>query len=95
MLHDEPAREAWREYRTALDLDHIDHGSQRLLPLLYRNLLALGIDDPLLTRIKGVYRYHWLRNQLQLQFLATLLRALDESGVPVLVLKGAALALLN
>ncbi len=95
LLDGDPARAAWFAYRPTFDLDHLDNGSRRLLPLLYRNLLALGVDDSLLGRLRGVHRYHWLRNQLQLQYLGTLLRSLDGAGVPVLVLKGAALALLN
>ncbi len=46
LLDGDSARESWKEWRSAIDIDLIDLGSQRLLPLLYRNLNRLEIEDP-------------------------------------------------
>ena len=81
----------WRAWREQADLDSLDDASNRLLPLLYRRLEAAGIADPDMARLRGVYRYHWCRNQLLLAELRRLLPALRELGVEVLLLKGAAL----
>lgn len=81
----------WRAWREQADFDSLDDASNRLLPLLYRRLEAAGIADPDMARLRGVYRYHWCRNQLLLAELRRLLPALRELGVEVLLLKGAAL----
>ena len=85
-------RESFETWKSRVDLDAIDHGSMRLLPLLYRNLQRAAIDDPMLSRLKGVYRQVWFRNQLILDQGVRLLDTLAEAGIPAIVLKGAALA---
>jgi Uncharacterised nucleotidyltransferase len=87
----EPAMTAWLSLRGRLDLDSIDLASQRLLPLLERNLTRLGIEDPVLVRCKGIHRYHWSRNQVLFHRGGALLAALAAAGVETLLLKGAAL----
>ena len=53
------ALEAWQRWKSQHDLveSELDHGSFRLLPLVYRNLSAQGIEEPHLARLKGIYRY--------------------------------------
>ena len=85
------ALDAWRSLRLRLDLDRLDHASRRLLPLLQRNLSALGVVDPILARCKGVYRDHWGRNQLLFRRGVAVLEALAAADVPTLLLKGSAL----
>ena len=84
---------AWNEVRPKVDLDRIDPVSQRLLPLLYRNLCRLHVDDPWLPRLKGIYRYAWSRNQMLFHHARALLGALAQNEIPTLVLKGAAVVL--
>jgi hypothetical protein len=38
--------DAWNEVRSRQNLDDIDIGWQRLIPLLYRNIRRHGIDNP-------------------------------------------------
>jgi hypothetical protein len=90
---DERALEAWRRWCSSIDLDHLDGPSQRLLPLLYRNLQALGVRDPILQRYKGVWRYYWCTNQKRLAHLAHLTRLLDDQSLPFVALKDLALML--
>jgi hypothetical protein len=85
------ARRSFDTWKSRVPIDDVDHGSLRLLPLLYRNLTRLGIDDPLLPRLKGVYRQVWFRNQLILDQGTRYLRTLAGAGIPAVVLKGAAL----
>jgi hypothetical protein len=82
---------AWREWRRQTDVERLDGASQRLLPLLFRNLERLGERHPDLARYRSVHRQVWYRNQVMLGELASMLRRLHEHEIPTLVLKGAAL----
>lgn len=62
-----------------------------MLPQLYRNLVDHGVQDPLLDRMKGVYRYYLYKNQILLNRVSYVLRAFDQAGIPTVVLKGGAL----
>jgi Uncharacterised nucleotidyltransferase len=85
------ALEAWREWRNTADLDAIDFGSHRMLPQLYRNLLDQGISDPILPRLRSVYRYYWYKNEVLLNRGAVLVKSFDKAGIRTMVLKAAAL----
>ena len=96
LLSGPPALEAWERWRAANeDLTLIDAGSKRLLPLLYGNLRAQHVEDPLLPLLKAEFRKTWYRNQAIFHRMAGLLSALNGAGIPTLILKGAALAVLH
>lgn len=86
--------QAWQKWRSNVDIDQLDPGSYRLLPLLYRNLRAQGIEDPLMGRLKGIYRRTWCENRLFLYDMSRLLRRFQDAGIETMVLKGAALTML-
>jgi putative nucleotidyltransferase-like protein len=89
---EERALPAWAEWRRREpDLDTIEEGSYRLLPLLYRNLTPQLVEDPDAGRLKGIYRRSWAANQLALKAGRKAIDALTEAGIEVLALKGAAL----
>jgi hypothetical protein len=92
LLDGDAARAAWQRWRSLADLDALDAGAQRLLPLLYRRLVALGVDDPELGRLKGVYRRSWYENQRLFHRAGAALTVLHGAGIETLVLKGAALS---
>lgn len=85
------ARAAWHEWIGQVDIQYLDNGSYRLLPLLYLNLRALNIEHSQLERIHGVYRYHWYRNQLLMRRGALAVRALQAAQIPTMMLKASAL----
>lgn len=92
-LDDGPgAMTAWESWRSSADVERLDLGSHRLLPLLYRNLSALGVEDSLMARIKGVYRRSWYENQLLFNKLTRLIILFRRAGIRTMVLKGAALS---
>lgn len=93
LFHDERGRAASEAWRARIDLDLIDAGSVRLLPLLYRAMIARGESWTHLGRLHGVYRQTWYRNSLLIGRLARLINALEQAGIPTLVLKGVPLAL--
>lgn len=84
-------REAWDDWIGQVDIQTLDAGSYRLLPLLYLNLRALEIEHPEVERIHGVYRYHWYRNQLLMRRGALALDALHDAGITTMLLKACAL----
>jgi hypothetical protein len=86
------ARQAWKEWRAGVDLDDLDPACFRLMSLVYRRMMELGIEDRDAARIKGLHRYHWTRNQIAWRGKDCVLRALAEKGIPTVLLKGAALS---
>lgn len=90
LMRDERALLAWRQVRPQLDIARLDGPSQALLPMLRKNLIALGVEDELLALFKGVHRYNWARNQTLLAPMVPRVQALERAGIPTLLLKGAA-----
>jgi Uncharacterised nucleotidyltransferase len=93
LLEGDPARHAWQHWQASIDVEHLDEGSFRLLPLLYGNLTRLEVRSPWLARFRGVHRQSWYRNQLLFRRTAGTLRALAAAGIETIVLKGVPLAL--
>jgi hypothetical protein len=91
---DEQARAAWQRWRRGIDFDDVDHGSTRLLPLVYRRLGPDAFDAEVVGRLKGLYRRSWSRNQLLFKRAAEAIDLLEVAGIETLVIKGASLALL-
>jgi hypothetical protein len=91
LLEREPALESWSEWKRTVNIEVIDYGSHRLIPQLYRNLQSYGVKDPLMERLKGVYRYYLYKNEILMHRVGTLLAAFRDAGIETMVLKGAAL----
>jgi hypothetical protein len=91
LMQGELALESWNEWRRSVDIDVVDYGSHRMIPQLYRNLQRHGVKDPLMDRLKGVYRYYLYKNEILMHRIGTLLAAFEDAGIKTMVLKGAAL----
>ena len=94
LLNGREAIDAWSEWKSCVDIDDIDlldPGSYRLLPLVYRNLNNQRVEDPLMMKLKGIYRLTWYKNQMLFHTIANLLRSFHKAGIETMVLKGAAL----
>ena len=85
------ARASFQAWLAGMDLDTLDSGSLSLMPLLYQRLRELGIDDPILMRLKGAHHFHWCKNHLRLRECLQGVDALLAAGCSVVVLKGASL----
>lgn len=83
----------WQEWEKRNNLDSLDPGSLRLLPLLYHRLREAGLPDNQLTRYHGIYRHYWFRNRLYLKSLESILTSLNQLEIKPLLLKGLPLAL--
>ncbi|MCU0339406.1 MAG: nucleotidyltransferase family protein, partial [Spirosomaceae bacterium] len=69
----------------------IDTESQRILPLVFRNLEHT--QDPLLPALKETYRVTWMRNQRLLQKAQAVVKALNDANIPNMLLKGIPMSL--
>ena len=83
--------EAWRRWQARADVDSVDAGTQRLLPLLAHNLHGQGIAGEDVARFKGLLRYAWAANQRRTNELAAVVIAFADAGIPTMLLKGMAL----
>jgi hypothetical protein len=90
-LNGRDALDAWAAWRRQVNIDVMDYGSHRMMPQLYRNMVRHGVDDPVLDRLKGVYRYYLYKNKILLNRAAQLIAAFEAAGIPTLALKGVAL----
>jgi len=93
LLRGPEALAAWAQWKSTIDFDDIDSESYRLVPRLYCSLRDQGVSDPLLGRLRGIYRRTWYQNQLRFHAMARPLRLLHAAGIPSMLLKGAALVL--
>ncbi|MBI4317610.1 MAG: nucleotidyltransferase family protein [Chloroflexi bacterium] len=86
-LHGRAAVDAWHSWRSTADFDLPEPGTYRLLPQLYRNLDAERVDDPVMDRLKGVYRRTWYENQILFKDLVALLRSFQSAGLDAMPIK--------
>ncbi|HUB76957.1 MAG TPA: nucleotidyltransferase family protein [Solirubrobacteraceae bacterium] len=91
----ERAAEAWQRWLRGGDLLDIDQPSYRLLPLLWRNRTAAGIAAEHLALLRGCYRQSLWSVHRTLAAGMTAVDSLDAAGVPVMLLKGAAILASN
>lgn len=94
LTENEEALAFWRDYLRLQSFDDTDYGSSRILPLVYRNLHRLGLDDPYMGRMKGIYRRTWAENQKNFRHIPGVFQKFHQAGIPALLLKGSALILL-
>jgi hypothetical protein len=87
--------QSWEKWINGTDINSLDLGSQRLLPLLFNNLHSQNISHPILNKFKGVYRQTWYRNQMLFKEMSSVIRSFHEAGIETMVIKGAALVIVH
>ena len=92
LLTGQPAENAFSQWRSTVDLDHIEGGSFRLLPLLLRSIETRGDTHPSLDRIRGIYRRSVYTSTILRSMAESVLVALEHRGVHPVVVNGAAIA---
>ena len=85
------AIEAWNRLGPELDLDTLDRGSARLLPLVWRNLDRHDVCAPVMAGLKQRYEHARALNEAVHEHLGVCLRTFRNARIPAIVLKGAAL----
>ena len=91
LLEGDRALRAWETWRRVTDLSSVDIESRRLFPQLYRNLKRHSVDDPLLERFKEAFSRTYFENHILFEKATIVLKALEASAIPTMVLKGVAL----
>lgn len=84
------AARAWKQWTSEVAFDAIDSASYQLLPLVYTNLREQSVLGSLEGRLRGVHRRTWLLSNLLGRQLIEIGQVFEESGLPWLVLGGAA-----
>jgi len=92
LRNSDAARSAWKKWKLNINFDDLDPACFRVMSLVYRRMIELGIEDPDAGRIKGIYRYHWTRNQIAWWGKDKIVRKLCDMGIDTMLLKGAALS---
>jgi Uncharacterised nucleotidyltransferase len=80
---------AWRKWNELCSLDEATSEEVRLLATIARRMSELDPRSPLMPRLQGARRYIFTRTQLTLAAARPLLAALSESGVRLMLIKGA------
>ncbi|MFC1771195.1 nucleotidyltransferase family protein [Candidatus Margulisiibacteriota bacterium] len=91
LLEGESGFNAWKKWHKLVDVEKLDTGSFRLLPLLYHNLQGLLPEGPLLSKYKSVYQYTWYKNHIVFHKTAKLIEVFNKKAIKTMVLKGIAL----
>jgi hypothetical protein len=86
------ARRCWAEWKAMVPLDDLDYASFPLMCKVWLRVAELGIAEPDLGRIKGLYRYQWAQSQVTFRGKRAVIDVLNSAGVPVMLMRGAALA---
>jgi hypothetical protein len=89
---DELSLQAWRDWRSGADPQHLDVGSSRLLPLIFRRLHEPCVNDPWQPRLKQAYRQTLGRNSLLFHHAAHICDEFARLGISTLLLKGVPLS---
>lgn len=92
MLPQEQAAKAWIEWQNTFDLNLINSNQTTLLPMIYHHLRVTGVLAPYTEKLKGIYRFYWLNNQLLFNGVKSILEVFLEKGISVNLIKGSALA---
>ncbi len=84
---------AWQAWCAEVDIErsHPDAGSYALLGLVGRNLGAAAPDDPMMGRLRGIWRRNWYINQGRMQAAVGVMETLQRADIGTLLLDGAAM----
>ncbi len=86
-------RASWNDWCTRFVVRDPAAGAYRLLPALYRRLLRAGVNDDAMPHLKGVARHCFTAGALNRRLAIEVVAKLSAAEIPVLALKGLALAL--
>lgn len=88
---DETAVIAAKAWLDTVNLDAINHGIQRMVPLLYFRMRGWGLKHPSRPKVKTIYQYYWLADKRLRHQTEEVINILSELSTPLVILKGLAL----
>jgi Uncharacterised nucleotidyltransferase len=88
----EDAVRAWTELGPEFVLDDIEPGCFDVMPLVYRSLTKAGYRDPVVDRMKSIYRREWVRANVLRERTREVAATLRDARVTAVFVEGAPLA---
>lgn len=93
LLEENRAYKSFKSWRSSNDLENMDEGSYRLIPLIYNNLVGLAINDPIFINFKEIYLNYWTMNERMFRHVSQIVNNICDDGIEVTLLKGMPLIL--
>jgi len=90
LLPPDQAESYWHKFVAANNLQELDHGCNQVLPMVFINLKDRLKSDLNERTCRSSYKYVWANNHLLMHDLKALLVLLEQHGLKVCLLKGAA-----
>lgn len=84
------AAAAWLAWRAAYDIDTTPWNEVRMLGAVAARIDELEPNSPIRPRVLGIRKFLWVQSQMCLKNCGSGLAALAQSGVPTMLMKGAA-----
>ena len=84
------ATAAWLAWRAAYDIDTTPWNEVRMLGAVAARIDALEPNSPIRPRVFGIRKFLWVQSQICLKNCESGLAALEQSRVPMMLMKGAA-----
>ena len=81
---------AWLEWRATYDIDTTPWNEVRMLGAVAARIDELEPHSPIRPRVLGIRKFLWVQSQICLKNCESGLTALAQSGVPMMLMKGAA-----
>ena len=91
LAEDESAVIAAHAWLDTVELEAINQGVQRMVPLLYFRMRAWGMQHPLRPKVKVIYQYYWLADKRLRYQTEEVINILSGLASPLVLLKGLAL----
>jgi hypothetical protein len=92
VLDGKAGAEAFKAWTELVAFDDVDRDEFCILPLIYQKARSRGCNDPIMERLKGVYRQSWTRNKFLQQAAAQAVQLLTKAEIPSVLLKGIAMS---
>lgn len=78
----------WHDWKTRVDFDAIDYPSLQLIPQVYRRLKTIVPHEPLLPKMRGIYKKMWFANQMLFNNTIPAMETLNANGIDWMAIKG-------
>ncbi len=89
LLESRQALRCWEQWQKSNDIEKVDRGSYRLLPMVFANLKQLiPTEDGWHNKLRGTYKKSWFSNTMLLATAARLFSGLKRMGIHPFLLKG-------
>jgi len=82
------AKQAWNEWLERRNIDDVNWAELRLLATLANRINEIDPDSPEKSRLEGIRRFVWAKNQIRLDRCIQVIDILQDADIPVMLLKG-------